>query len=106
MNFALRKKSRTEEMMQRLRSVRAPQFEVAPTLDTLGLSERRAMYTALGALGTGILIGVGATLLVQRLRGDESRSVQSRRGPTLDTMERRAEDVEGQSQLVHVLRSR
>ena len=92
--------------MSRLRSVRVPRIEARPALETLGLTERRSMFTALGALGAGILIGIGATLLVRKLREDESRGSAPRRGPTLDTMERRAEAVNGQSQLVHVLRSR
>ena len=108
MTFTLGKTSRTEDALNRLRSMRprAPRIQTAPTLDALGLTERRSMYSALGALGAGILIGVGATLLVQKLLEDDSRGSTVRRGPTLDTMERRAEDVQGQSQLVHVLRSR
>lgn len=96
----------TEMMKSRLSGLRMPRVQAAPALETLGLERRRAVYTSLGALGAGILIGVGATLLVQRLRSDDSTGSMPRRGPTLDTMERRAEDVDGQSQLVHVLRSR
>lgn len=93
-------------MMDRIRGIRPPHIEIGPTLEALGLQERRAMYTTLGALGAGILLGVGATLLVQRLRAEDSERSLPRRGPTLDTMERRAEDLSGDSQLVHVLRSR
>ena len=66
----------------------------------------RDVYFALGGLGAGLLLGMGLTLLVSRTRQKTERRRVPARGPTLDTLERRAEDLYGQAGLVHVLRSR